>query len=128
MHRVVVGALRRDGRVLLCHRCADRQWYPDVWDFPGGHVEPGETPQQALARELTEELGITAVVPAEPLAAYAQDDVELDVWPIDDWQGEIRNLALDEHDDLGWFTPAEARALELADQEWIPLIDRLLGA
>jgi 8-oxo-dGTP diphosphatase len=55
---IVAALLMRSGRVLLCHRSGDRRWYPDVWDLPGGHVEDGEPPIQALARELKEELGI----------------------------------------------------------------------
>ncbi|MBV9266177.1 MAG: NUDIX domain-containing protein, partial [Acidobacteriaceae bacterium] len=51
----------RDGRVLVGQRRrADR--HPLKWEFPGGKVEPGETPQQALARELREELLIDANV------------------------------------------------------------------
>ena len=46
-----------DGRVLLAHRPPGRQW-PGLWEFPGGKVEPGETPEAALIRELAEELGI----------------------------------------------------------------------
>jgi len=42
---------------VLCHRSPERRWYPDVWDFPGGHIEPGEDPQAALRREVAEELG-----------------------------------------------------------------------
>ena len=38
-HDVVAGVLIRDGHVLLCHRSPAREWYPDVWDLPGGHVE-----------------------------------------------------------------------------------------
>lgn len=51
---IVAAMLVRDGRVLLCHRCAARRWYPDVWDLPGGHVEGGESPGTALAREVYE--------------------------------------------------------------------------
>lgn len=40
--QVVPGLVRGDGRVLLCHRQADRASYPNVWDLPGGHIEPGE--------------------------------------------------------------------------------------
>ncbi|MGY1698758.1 NUDIX domain-containing protein [Geodermatophilus sp. SYSU D00766] len=36
-----------------------RRWYPDAWDFPGGHLEPGEDEPAAPARELSEELGVT---------------------------------------------------------------------
>ncbi|OYN98759.1 hypothetical protein CGZ95_11820 [Enemella evansiae] len=44
---IAVAALVRDGRVLLAHRHPERRWYPDCWDLVGGHVEPGETPEQA---------------------------------------------------------------------------------
>jgi ADP-ribose pyrophosphatase YjhB (NUDIX family) len=38
VHIVVAGLLVRDQQVLLCHRSAERKWYPNVWDLPGGHV------------------------------------------------------------------------------------------
>ena len=46
-----------DGRVLLAERPAGKHW-PGLWEFPGGKVQPGETPEAALIRELDEELGI----------------------------------------------------------------------
>ena len=58
MIEVVVGALVRDGRVLLGHRRADKRAYPDVWELPGGVMEAGESELDALARELREELGV----------------------------------------------------------------------
>ena len=51
-------ALVRDGRVLLCHRVPQKADNPDRWDFPGGHVEAGESDGEALARELQEEVGV----------------------------------------------------------------------
>jgi 8-oxo-dGTP pyrophosphatase MutT (NUDIX family) len=55
-HHVVAVILRRGDQLLLCHRSPGRRWFPDVWDFPGGHVELGERPEDALRREVAEEL------------------------------------------------------------------------
>jgi len=57
MLQVVAAILEREGRVLVCQRRPD-QSHPLKWEFPGGKVEAGESPEQALARELEEELGI----------------------------------------------------------------------
>jgi 8-oxo-dGTP diphosphatase len=61
---VVAAVIERDGKVLICRRRADSR-HPLKWEFPGGKVEPEETPAAALARELQEELGIQAVIGAE---------------------------------------------------------------
>jgi 8-oxo-dGTP diphosphatase len=68
-----VAALVRDGqgRVLLSQRRAD-QSLPLCWEFPGGKIEPGETPEQAIAREVREELGVAAT-PHEALETVAHD-------------------------------------------------------
>jgi len=61
MLQVVAAILEREGRILICRRTA-RQSHPLKWEFPGGKVESGETPEAALTRELHEELGITGAV------------------------------------------------------------------
>lgn len=110
-----VGALLlRDGRVLLGLRALHKRLAPGRWDLPGGHVEPGETPEQALWRELAEETGIGP--PADPAAAarivaeFAFDGVVLRLYAVRDWVGEPRALG-DEHQRLQWFAPAQAAAL-----------------
>jgi 8-oxo-dGTP diphosphatase len=65
---VVAGILRRDGKFLIGQRQA-RDRHGLKWEFPGGKVERGETPRQALQRELREELGIEAKVGRE-IARY----------------------------------------------------------
>lgn len=110
-----VGALLlRDGRVLLALRALHKALAPGRWDLPGGHVEPGETPEQALWRELAEETGVGA--PADPAAAvaiaaeFAFDGVILRLYAVHDWVGEPQALG-DEHQRLQWFEPAQAADL-----------------
>ena len=108
MDEVVIGALVRGGRVLLVHRRPDKRAYPDVWDLPGGVVEPGESELDALTRELREELGVqVATGSASHLCRVAAgpegDRALLSAWLVRDWQGAPSNLAPEEHDDLGWF-------------------------
>jgi len=57
MVQVVAAIIERGGRILICRRTKD-QSHALKWEFPGGKVEPGESPAEALARELAEELGI----------------------------------------------------------------------
>ncbi len=57
MITVVAGVIEREGRLLICQRRKEDR-YPLKWEFPGGKVEPGESPEVALARELREELGV----------------------------------------------------------------------
>ena len=89
--RVAVAILRRaDGRVLLAQRLAGTP-YPGYWEFPGGKLEPGESAQQALARELEEELGIEVAHAAPWLVrryAYPHAEVELNFFRVFEWRGE----------------------------------------
>ncbi len=112
---VVAGVLRQDGRVLLCLRSRHRENYPGVWDVPGGHVETGESPQTALARELAEELGIQAEVPSGlPWKVVVSGDVRLSLFLIERWQGVITNCAPDEHECVQWVSQVDMEQLELA--------------
>lgn len=78
-----------DGKVLIARR-ADEQHQGGLWEFPGGKVEPGETVEAGLARELKEELGIE-VVAARPLIKirhdYPDKQVLLDVWEVSSFTG-----------------------------------------
>ena len=68
-----------DGRVLLAQRPEGKQ-LAGLWEFPGGKVEPGETPEQCLIRELQEEIGIDTDIPClAPLtfASHSYDDFHL---------------------------------------------------
>ncbi|WP_299034563.1 NUDIX domain-containing protein [uncultured Pseudokineococcus sp.] len=126
-HVVVTAALRRGDRVLLAHRSPGREFYPDVWDLPGGHVEPGEDPREALARELGEELGINASVFGEPVGRLLADDLVMDVWVVEEWRGGVTNRAPDEHDDLAWCGAADLDGRALAHPDLGALLRRVLA-
>lgn len=126
---VVAAVLVRDRHVLLCHRSPDRPWYPDAWDFPGGHVEAGETPSQALRRELYEELGIVVEEPTVPeLARIVTDEFDLRLWLVEQWNGTIVNASPAEHDELAWFQAAELRGRRLAHDDYVSVIASALDA
>ena len=123
MDRVAAAILRSGDKVLLCHRRADRTWYPDVWDLPGGHVGPEESPREALSRELREELGVDVGLPdAASPHILVEDDVEFHLWVVGGWEGEVRNAAEAEHDEIGWFTRSEVERLPLASDRYLDLL------
>ncbi len=127
--RVVAALLVRGGQILLCHRSPNRRWFPDVWDLPGGHTDPGETHGRALVRELREELGIIIPEPSgKEFARIVTSDFDLRIWLVDRWVGEISNASPEEHDDMRWFQSHEASALSLAHVRYPALIRMALGA
>lgn len=126
VHRIVTGMLVRGGRCLLVHRTPQRQWYPDSWDLPGGHVEPGESDAEALSRELLEELGVRVEVVGEPLARVVGTALEKGIWVIDDWEGEPLLVDEEEHDALAWLNHRELGGLQLADPRLAGLVEAAL--
>ncbi|WP_309647919.1 NUDIX domain-containing protein [Nocardioides sp.] len=126
---IAVAALVRDGRVLLAHRHLSRTAYPDCWDLVGGHVEPGELPEQAVVRECLEELGVHVRDP-RPLAMPVVDPaLDLHAFVVTRWDGEPVNAAPDEHDDLRWFRPDELAGLRMAHPAGLAcIVDAVDGA
>ncbi|MGW0548640.1 (deoxy)nucleoside triphosphate pyrophosphohydrolase [Streptomyces altiplanensis] len=114
--RVVVGAaVFHEGRLLAARRSAPPE-LAGGWELPGGKVEPGESPEQALVRELREELGVEADVreriPGEwPL----KPGYVLQVWTVRLLSGTPRPLQ--DHDALRWLLPHEADAVDWLVQD-----------
>ena len=112
----VVAAVLRDalGRVLIAQRPPGKHM-AGYWEFPGGKIGPGESSEQALTRELAEELGVS-LRRCHPLLQlrhdYADRVVELDVFVVDDYGGEPSGL---EAQALKWVAVAE-----LAGQGLLP--------
>lgn len=108
---VVAAVIERRERLLLGQRAMHKA-HGGLWEFPGGKVDPGESREAALGRELAEELALAPVTVGDQLGSQTDHErgihlcfhrVVTDSVPI-----------LLEHMALGWFRPAEALALDLA--------------
>ena len=111
---IAAALLVRDGRALLAHRHPARRWYPDCWDLVGGHVEAGESPEEAVRRECLEELGVRVHAP-RPIDLNVPDPgLVMHAFVVTRWDGEPANTAPEEHDRLAWFEPDELAGLHLA--------------
>jgi mutator protein MutT len=141
-HHVVVAALIiQSDRILLGRRAEQRAFYPGVWDLFGGHVEPGEPPEQTLVRELQEEVGITptswtfleTIVESLPDQGDGTPDppagsLTAHLYLVTAWTGRPTNRQPEEHRIIGWFTLAQATHLPLADPIYPALFARYLGS
>ena len=103
---VAVALIDVDGRVLICQRPEGKQ-LAGLWEFPGGKVEPGERPEQALIRELNEELGIDvneACLAPFVFASHAYESFHLlmPLYLCRRWSGVVVKR---EHAALAWVKP-----------------------
>ena len=129
----VGGILLHNAAILLGKRAPTRQFYPGVWDVPGGHVEPHESPEQALVRELQEELGI---IPTQFIKLTVLYDVhseqhekyEYHLYCVTQWIGTPQNVLIEEHSEICWVPLEEASQLELALAAYRPLFQRLAAS
>lgn len=125
---VVAGFLRKDQMILVGQR-PENHSLAGQWEFPGGKIENGETPEQALARELNEELGIEADVGELKLActhSYGDVGILILFYEIRYWKGEPRAK---HHMMLEWIRPEEleTRNIPEANRKILNKIYRALG-
>ena len=110
---VVAAIIREDGRIFATQRGYGP--YKDGWEFPGGKIEPGETPEQALVREIREELD-TEITVGEKLTHVEYDYPEFHL-SMGCYLCTVRSgsLTLKEHESARWL-----RADELDQVAWLP--------
>jgi 8-oxo-dGTP diphosphatase len=120
--RVAAGIIERDGQVLIARRKLGRR-EALKWEFPGGKVEPGESPEECLVRELREELAVEARV-GEPVGAsvhaYEWGAIELLAYRVALISGEPRALA--DHEEVRWAAVAALAAYDFAAAD-VPIVE-----
>ena len=121
----VVGAVIRDGdRVLLAQR-PEGKAQAGLWEFPGGKIEPGETPEEALARECREELALEIESPSvlrSVVHRYPEKTIRLILVACSVRPGSVP--APQEHQQVAWVAPEQLPAMDLcpADRELLPYV------
>jgi len=117
MKRVVAALIVDDGRVLACQRTR-HQVMPLKWEFPGGKIEEGEQPRDALRRELEEELGIEATIGNEVRRIHHEypggGSVELRFFEVQQYRGEIENRIFRE---IRWVSRKELLELDFLEAD-----------
>jgi 8-oxo-dGTP diphosphatase len=127
MKRVVAGLIVRDGKLLVCQRTR-HQTMPLKWEFPGGKIEEGEQPRDALRRELDEELGIQATI-GDELARIQHEYpnggmVELRFYIIRDYNGELENRIFK---DIQWAEPKDLPRFDFLEADLTLVTDLAAG-
>jgi 8-oxo-dGTP diphosphatase len=122
---VAAALIDAEGRVLVAQRPQGKS-LAGLWEFPGGKIEPGETPEAALVRELAEELDIevdsAALVPLTFVShAYPDFHLLMLLYVCRDWRGVPNGL---QDQPLRWGTPAELAVLPMPPAD-IPLLAAL---
>jgi 8-oxo-dGTP diphosphatase len=116
MQRVTAALLVRGGKVLIALRKAGKHM-GRKWEFPGGKIHPGESPEECLRRELAEELDIeTRIGRLVGTARYSSGDVDLEILL---YRAEYLSwtFTLHDHESLAWVEPEELESYDLADSD-----------
>ena len=123
----VVGAVFHDGERFLACRKKPGKPLEGHWEFPGGKIEPGESPEQALAREIREELNLIAEVGQKVTTTtyeYEFATIELTTFYCTLVDGDLR---LTDHDDTKWVSSTEAAHLTWAPAD-IPAVEAIAAS
>ena len=124
MIQVTAAIITHNNELLIARRKSGGH-LPGKWELPGGKVEPGETPEECLRRELNEELGIDAEIHeffGESPYKYERGEILLMAYRVS-WSGEMNPTA---HDEIAWVPANEINNYDLAPAD-IPLIDMIFG-
>ena len=122
--RVTAAILEKDGRILIAKRKAGDDLFAGLWEFPGGKIEEGESPEECMARELKEELDIEVEVGMlikSNKHKYPNGIFELLAYKVKHISGKI---ILNDHDEIKWVTIDEMSNYKFPPAD-IPIIHYL---
>ncbi len=125
MRQVTAAVIEKDGKILLAQRKRG-DVLAGKWEFPGGKMEPGETPEQCLRRELLEEFGVDTKIGAFVCSSrfeYKHLPIELLVYRAAHLSGEFK---LNEHERIAWVVPGDLAKYDLSSAD-IPVVNVLLA-
>lgn len=125
MKTVTAGILRHEERILIARRAPDDR-LSGKWEFPGGKVEPGESPEACLERELEEEFGIRVAVGDYFMGStycYDHGTIDLRAYFVS-WQPQP--LLPTVHDEIKWVSPEDLLAHDLLPAD-VPIAEALVG-
>lgn len=114
--RVTAAVIEENGRILIARRKkADR--FGGLWEFPGGKIEPGELPEEALRREILEELGIVVKVGDLVCAfPFRAGDAEFELLAFRSFR-KTGTVACLDHDEIRWVAPEDLSAFPLIEPD-----------
>ena len=122
--RVTAAIIEKEGKILIAKRKAGDDLFSGLWEFPGGKIEEGETPEECIARELKEELDIEVEV-GELITSnkhkYPHGIFELLAYRVKHVSGE---MVLNDHEEIKWVTADEMSSFEFPPAD-IPIIKEL---
>ena len=125
MPTVTCAIIEKEGKILIARRTADKK-LAGKWEFPGGKIEDGESPEECLKRELDEEFGIqTEVGEFITLNKHHYDhiSIELMAYRVEYNSGEF---TLSDHDAIEWVTPEELLNYDLAEAD-VPIAKEIIN-
>jgi len=124
MIKVVAAVIEQNGKVLIARRRPGKS-QAGKWEFPGGKLEEGESPEECLQRELAEEFQITVTVGAYICSTqyrYEHGEIELIAYHVEYQSG---NFVLSDHDRIEWISPSDYENYEFSAAD-VPIVQKLM--